>query len=150
MILGALLHMFVQFLESRRLGFVWQPIIDWHSPELKKIFKLFLPRVIGMDISQVSLIIATTVGSILTAGSVTIFTAANNLAAVPFGDFCAIRSHRFLPAAVGIFCGQKPNRFFGNTRQKHYRRAVFYGAPVRVNDYFPRLHCARNLRARQF
>ncbi|MCL5774668.1 MAG: hypothetical protein M1333_00485, partial [Patescibacteria group bacterium] len=67
-ILGATLHMLCQIPEILSLGFYWQPVMDLKDEAVRKIGKLFLPRIIGVDNSQVSLLIGSIVGSVLASG----------------------------------------------------------------------------------
>ena len=91
-----------------------KPVMDWHEPTLKKIAKLFIPRIIGMDISQISLIVGTTVGSILAAGSVTIFNLANNLQAAPLGVFALSISAASFPSAFRTLRQRRRQGFYEN------------------------------------
>lgn len=86
-VLGAMLHLTVQIPEAVRHGYVWRPALDLKDQAIKKISRLFVPRIFGMDNSQISLLIGSVVGSILASGSIAVFNLANNLQAVPLGIF---------------------------------------------------------------
>ena len=64
-VIGALLHLLVQIPEAIHFGYRWQPIVDLRDGHFKKILKLFLPRILGVDNSQISLLIGSVVGSVL-------------------------------------------------------------------------------------
>ena len=130
-ILGAILHLLVQIPEVMRYGFTWSPIIDFHEPVLKKIGKLFLPRIIGMDNSQISLLVATTVGSILASGSVTIFNFANNLEAVPLSIFALSVSAASFPLLSEQFA-QKDNAGFVKTLGSNVMQVLFFIIPLAI------------------
>src|SRR6185436_20887378 len=72
-LLGAVIYLLLQGLESWRRGYKWQRVVDIFDPGVKKIALLFVPRVLSLDISYISLVIASVVGSLLPAGSITIF-----------------------------------------------------------------------------
>ncbi len=128
---GALLHLLVQIPEAIRFGYYYRPVIDFKEPILRKVGKLFLPRIIGMDISQISLIIGTTVGSILAPGSVTIFNLANNLQAAPLGIFALSVSAASFPLLSEHFA-KKDNEAFVNTLAKNVTTVLFFIVPIAV------------------
>jgi putative peptidoglycan lipid II flippase len=130
-ILGALCHMLVQIPEAVRFGWRWRAVIDWHEPSLKKIAKLFVPRIIGMDISQISLIVGTTVGSILAAGSVTIFNLANNLQAAPLGVFALSISAASFPLLSEHYA-KGDNKAFVKTLADNVMMVLFFIIPIMI------------------
>jgi putative peptidoglycan lipid II flippase len=86
-ILGALLHLLTQIIGAAIAGFKYKPWFDLRHPGVRKIFKLLLPRIISIDNAQISLWIASFVGSFLAAGSIVEFNFAENLQMVPIGIF---------------------------------------------------------------
>jgi putative peptidoglycan lipid II flippase len=86
-ILGALMHLLVQTGGAIGSGFKIRPNWDLEHPGVKKITRLFLPRILGIDNAQISLLIASIIGSTLASGTVAIFNLANNLQAVAIGMF---------------------------------------------------------------
>ncbi len=141
-IIGALLHLCIQIVEAVRHGYTWQPIIDFKEPTLKKIGKLFLPRIIGMDISQISLIIGTTVGSILAAGSVTIFNLANNLQAAPLGVFALSVSAASFPLLSEHFA-TGDNKAFIKTLWGNIMQVLFFIIPIAILMFIFRAYIVR-------
>lgn len=86
-ILGAFLHMLIQFTAAKGLGYRHQKIIDFNNEGVKRFARLFLPRIVSMDLSQVSILIANIFGSVLSTGSIAIFSLANNIQSLPLGLF---------------------------------------------------------------
>ncbi len=86
-IIGALGHLLVQVPGAIGNGFKFSPQLNWKHPALRKIFKLFLPRTLGVDNTQISLLIATIIGSSLATGTISIFNYANDLQALPLSMF---------------------------------------------------------------
>ncbi|MDB4940229.1 MAG: putative lipid flippase MurJ [Candidatus Doudnabacteria bacterium] len=86
-VIGAVLHLVVQMLGALSAGFVLKPSWNIHHVGVKKIVKLFIPRIFGIDNAQMSLLIAGIIGSLLASGTVAIFNLANNLQAVAIGMF---------------------------------------------------------------
>jgi len=84
-IIGALLQLFVQLpaLKSLHYKHVW--LIDSKRADVRKAFKLIVPRVVGLSLTQMTLIVNTLIASFLMTGSITIFYLADNLQAVPLG-----------------------------------------------------------------
>lgn len=130
-VLGAFCHLLVQIPEAVHHGFKWQAVINWREPNLKKIAKLFLPRIIGMDISQISLIIGTTVGSILAAGSVTIFNLAINLQAAPLGVFALSISAASFPLLSEHYA-KRDNKAFVKTLAQNVMMVLFFIIPISI------------------
>jgi putative peptidoglycan lipid II flippase len=117
-ILGALLHMLAQLIDAVRSGFKLRPNWNLSHPGVQKIKKLFLPRVIGVDNSQVSLLVASAIGSTLASGSLTIFRFANDLQSVPVGIFGAAFAIAAFPTLSENFVAkdqEKYNATFRNT-----------------------------------
>lgn len=109
--LGAGLHGLVQFREVLHNGFKWKLIFDTNVPEIKTIAKLFLPRVFGLDISFVSLLVASFVGSLLSSGSVAAYTLANDLQAVPLGIIALSTAVALFPILSESFSKHDHKRF---------------------------------------
>lgn len=95
-IIGASLHLLIQIPGVMRGGFVWSPALLWKHPGVRSFAALFIPRIFSLDPSQVSLIIATAIGSVLGAGSISVFNLANDLQAAPLGIFA-------VSTAVAVF-----------------------------------------------
>lgn len=83
-VLGAVLHLLIQLPTAIYSGLKFKFSIGLH-PGIKKIFKLTVPRTIGMAGSQINYVIITAIASSLAAGSIAIFNLANNLQYVPIG-----------------------------------------------------------------
>ena len=85
-ILGALMHLFIQVIPATKAGFT--PKFSLKVREiagLLKISKLMAPRVVSVAAYQINLIITTAIASTLAAGSIKIFNLSNNLYCVPVG-----------------------------------------------------------------
>lgn len=84
---GAFLHFLLQFPSAFRLGL--RPFRDFalRHAGVKKIGKLFVPRIFGIDLGQISLLSTSVIGSFLAPGSIAIFYFAYNLETVPLGIF---------------------------------------------------------------
>lgn len=86
-VLGALLHLLVQLPEVLRCGFKFHFDFNWRDKNFQKIIKLMIPRTLGIATSQVNLLVAIVLASLLESGSLAVFNFANNLQSVPLGLF---------------------------------------------------------------
>ncbi|MCX6797261.1 MAG: murein biosynthesis integral membrane protein MurJ [Candidatus Doudnabacteria bacterium] len=130
-ILGALMHLLVQIPEAIRLGFKWQFIIDFKDRAFRKMGKLFIPRIFGVDNSQISLLIGSIIGSILASGSITVFNLANNLQAVPIGIFAISASIAAFPLLSENF-SQKKETGFLSALNKTISQILYFIIPISI------------------
>ncbi len=86
-ILGAFLHMAVLLPSMWSLGYRYQAVFDLKNKNLRQIGRLMVPRTLSLAIGQIDLLIITAIASGLAAGSLTVFSLANNLQSFPVGIF---------------------------------------------------------------
>ena len=84
-VLGAFLHLLIQIIGSVRAGWRYGFVIRPQDTDVRELSTLMIPRVAGLALSQVNLIVMTAIASLLSAGSVAIFHFANNIQYVPIG-----------------------------------------------------------------
>lgn len=84
-VLGAGMDLAIQLPALRLVGFrhVW--LLGLRRPDVRKALKLIVPRVLGLSITQLTLVVNTLIASFLVTGSITVFYLADNLQAVPLG-----------------------------------------------------------------
>ena len=100
-VIGAVLHMGIQFIEVRRLGY--SPKFDLRlTEEVKEILKLMVPRSISQGIAQIELIILTALGSGLVFGSIAIFNGMNDLQTTPTVIIANSLAVAFFPALTSF------------------------------------------------
>lgn len=84
-VLGALLHLMVQWPMAHGLGwnlrFRWEP----RHPGLRTIGEATLPRVVALGAAQLNVFVLTIIASYLSSGSVAVFNLAMNLNLMPVG-----------------------------------------------------------------
>ncbi len=141
-ILGSLLHIAAQIPQVISLGYKYQAIILFKETALKKIFLLFLPRIFGIDLANVSLIIATIVGSTLTSGTISIFNLALDLAAVPLGIFGYSVSVAAFPALSQYYAERNFPAFF-KTLEDSTIKVLFFLIPISVLLFLMRSYVVR-------
>lgn len=141
-VVGAFLHALCQIPEIISLGFFWQPVMDLKDEAVQKIGKLFLPRIIGVDNSQVSLLIGSVVGSVLASGSIAVFTLANNLQAVPIGIFAISSAVAVFPVLSEEFARHQHQKFL-NSLKETIIQISFYVIPISILLLLLRAHIVR-------
>lgn len=130
-LLGALLHSLVQIPELRRQGYAWQPIFPWRHPGVRKIFRLILPRVFGLDTSFASLIVVSIIGSFLAAGSISVFNLASDLLSFPVGIFAISVAIAAFPLLTELHSSGRDKEFV-QTLQQSMQQILFFALPVTV------------------
>lgn len=91
-VLGAFLHMLVQYPAAKRSGFKYKPVFSFKENSIKDIFHIIIPRSLSLILVQLNLVIMAGLASFLGSGRVSIFSFANDLnglilgvVAVPLG-----------------------------------------------------------------
>ncbi len=84
-IIGALLQLLIQLPALKQVHYKHVWLIGHKRQDVKEAFRLMIPRVLGLSLTQLALIINTLIASFLATGSITIFYLADNLQALPMG-----------------------------------------------------------------
>lgn len=84
---GGFLHMAVQFPVLAKRGFKYSLKIDWHSPVIRKMFKLMGPALLAVGVVQINLLIDKMFASTLPAGGVSALWYSNRLIQFPLALF---------------------------------------------------------------
>jgi putative peptidoglycan lipid II flippase len=141
-IIGALLHLIIQAAEAMRLGYSWTGVFNFRDEAVRKIGKLFLPRIFGLDTSQISLLIGSIIGSFLTSGAIAILNLANNLQAVPLGIFAISIATAAFPLLSEQFAEGK-NDEFARTLASTAGQILFFIIPLSILMLLFRAHIVR-------
>jgi putative peptidoglycan lipid II flippase len=82
-VLGAFAHFAIQAMSAMRAGFRfrWRP--TWRDADVRETIRLLIPRMLGLSSAQVQLVVITGIASTLASGTLTAFTFAQNIYAVP-------------------------------------------------------------------
>ena len=84
-IIGALAQLLVQLPSLFQLGYKHVWLLGYDRPDVRRAFKLIVPRVLGLSLNQLTLLVNTLIASFLMTGSITIFYLSDNLQALPLG-----------------------------------------------------------------
>lgn len=141
-ILGAIMHLLIQIPQTYSLGFFWRPVLDFKDLAFKKMTKLFVPKIFGLDNSQVSLLIGSIIGSFLASGSITILNLANNLQAVPVGIFAISIAVASFPVLSETYAKNDSKGFLA-ILSKSIRQILFFIIPIAVFILLLRAHLVR-------
>lgn len=130
-ILGAFLHMFVQYPIVKITGFSFRPSLDFRNPYFRKVIRLMIPRTMGLAVNQINLLVITIIASTLAAGSLAIFNFANNLQSFPIGIFA-------IPFALAVFpilshhAAKEERRIFTYHFSQTFRQILYFIVPASV------------------
>jgi putative peptidoglycan lipid II flippase len=86
-VIGSLLHFIIQLAAVIKKGWHYLPVFDFKDLYVRKIFKLMLPRTLGLAIMQVNQVVITMIASNLVAGSIAVFYFGMNLQSAIVGIF---------------------------------------------------------------
>lgn len=133
-VLGAFLHLILQYWAVKFVGFEYK-VRDFkkiiQDTNIRKIFKLMIPRSMAMGVSQINLLIVTIFASMLTSGSLAVFNFANNLQSVPLGIFGISFSIAAFPKLSALAAEENMDKFsyiFSRT----FKRILFFVIPASV------------------
>ena len=141
-ILGAILHMSIQIPSVAALGWRAMFRFDTGHPGVREVGRLFVPRVFGIDISQISQFVGTSIGTTFGVGAPAIFNLAMNIAAVPIGAVAipfAIAAFPNLSEAIAK--GDHPG--FVRTFASTFRQILFFLFPLSTLAFVLRVHILR-------
>lgn len=130
-VIGAFCHMASQLPSVFRVGFRYRPYINLKHPGVKKIASLMLPRTLGLAVVQIDMLVNTIIGSTLAAGSITIFTFANNLQNFPINVFGVSLAIAAFPSFSEAFVDNDHQKFKEHF-SKTIRRILYIMIPVSV------------------
>lgn len=141
-VFGAALHALIQIPVAASLGFRFQPLFDFANRGVRQIGRLFVPRIFGIDITQISLLVGTIIGSTLAVGSVALFNLATNIETVALGVFG-------IPFAVAVFpalsraAAKKSRADFIRAFSSTARQILFFLLPISAMTIVLRAHIVR-------
>ncbi len=128
-VLGAFLHLLVQLPSVFKVGFRYRWILDFKHQAVKKIFKLMIPRALGLAVTQINQLVIVIIASTLAVGSVAVFNFANDLQSFPISIFGVSLAIAAFPVFSQAF-SQNDNYKFVTHFSKTFRRIVFLIIPA--------------------
>jgi putative peptidoglycan lipid II flippase len=86
-IIGSVLHFFIQYPKLKSLGWNLKLHINFKHPGIKKIALLMIPSVIGLSVDQINAFVDNICASFLASGSITALYYSNRLMQLPLAIF---------------------------------------------------------------
>ncbi len=143
-VMGAGAHMLVQLPSVWQVGYRWKPKIGWTTEDFHKLWRMMLPRIVGLAAMQVNLVTVTVIGSSLLAGSIAVFHLANNAQYLPVGIFgISFAQAAFPTLAEQIARRQKAE--FTRTLTRVFRYIMFLVVPTSAFFFLLRAQIIRVL-----
>jgi putative peptidoglycan lipid II flippase len=129
-VLGAVLHMAIQYPAIKQSGFVLNGTMKefWKDTQIRRVLILMVPRALSMGVTQVGLLAVTAFASLLAAGSLAAYTFANNIQSVPIGLFAIAFSVAVFPS-LSVYAAKKNDENFFGLISETSRRILFFVVP---------------------
>lgn len=141
-ITGAIFQLLIQILATAREGFSFFSKIDIHNPAVIKIFKLYIPRIFAFDLSNITLLLGTMLGSIAVSGSITALNQAYNLQSVPVGIFGYSIAVAAFPALSEHYSNEN-HVSFQNTLYSALTKTLLFIIPISILTLIYRAYVVR-------
>lgn len=142
--LGAALHFLIQVPFVRRQG-LW-PRFHWrfHWPVIRRVVLLSLPRTFTLSANEISELFLISLASVLTVGSISVFSLSFNLQGVPLSIIAVSYSLAAFPALTRLFSSGNHDKFIRQmiTGAQHI---IFWTLPVAVLFIVLRAQIVRSL-----
>jgi len=130
-VLGSLLHLFVQLPAWLQTGMRWQPLFSPVHNGLRQVVALLGPRTLGLAAQQINQIITVSFISRLAAGSVAAFNLAQNLHSFPINVVGVSLAIAVFPMLSQAYSANDHTNFIEHF-SKSIRQILFYAIPLAV------------------
>ena len=128
-VLGALLHLAIQFPVLASHGFIPRFSFNVDFSSIKQIIAVSLPRTITLSLNQLALIIIVAIASTLEEGSVSIFNFSYNLQSVPIVIIGVSYSVAAFPSLIKFFSSGNREGFISQIGDAA-RVIIFWSLPI--------------------
>ncbi len=128
-ILGALLHMMIQFPVVWKQGFFPRLTFHIHWENIREIVKHSLPRTVTLSLSKIVFLIFVSLASTLVVGTISIFQLSYNLQSVPLAIIGVSYSVAAFPVLVDYFNTKRYEEFMSHVMGP-IRQIVFWSLPI--------------------
>ncbi|MCX6753350.1 MAG: murein biosynthesis integral membrane protein MurJ [Candidatus Nomurabacteria bacterium] len=128
-VLGAILHFLIQAIASAMLGFKPKLTSKIDYSNIKKVLNTSLPRTLGLSANSMALIVIVSFASFLTAGSISVFTFATNLQAIPQGLIGLSYAVAAFPLLARAYASENKSEFKKHLRISA-RAIIFWTLPI--------------------
>ena len=139
---GAMLHLLVQMPAALSSGFRWQPLFQLKDEAIGKVFRLALPRTFAAAGLHVNVIVLTALASIISTGSITIFTYADDIQHFPIGLVGISFALAAFPSLSRLFAKQQMQQF-GEIFASTFKQVLFLVVPISLLTFLLRAQIVR-------
>ncbi|MDO9597722.1 MAG: murein biosynthesis integral membrane protein MurJ [Azoarcus sp.] len=109
--IGGVLQLALQIRPLLKIGMLPRFRVDWSDPGVRRILKLMAPAILGVSVSQISLLINTIFASFLQSGSVSWLYYADRLMEFPAGLLGVALGTILLPSLSRLHADENPEAF---------------------------------------
>ncbi len=128
---GAGLNATLQWLQVARWHWRWQPVLELGHEGVRRLYRIMAPALFGLSITQLSLIVSTSLASTLPEGAITALGLANRVMQFPLGIFAMGVSTVTYPAMAAHAALGEMQRF-GAMVTASLRGVLFFTVPSAV------------------
>lgn len=111
---GAIVQFLIQLTDLRRIGLVYQPVLDWRHPGVRRIVFLMIPVLLGFSMNQLGLFVQQNISSSLASGALTAVRWAQRIMQLPIGIFAITIAMAVFPTLTGHAARQEMQQFKEN------------------------------------
>jgi putative peptidoglycan lipid II flippase len=124
-------QLFFQFPFLLKMGLMPRPKLDYQHEGVRRIFKLMIPALFGVSVSQINLLLDTVLASFLQTGSISWLYYSDRLAELPLGIFGIAIATVILPSLSRKYASNS-DKAFSDTLDWAIRIVVLMGVPASV------------------
>lgn len=128
-LIGGAAQWLIQLPSLRRVGYRYEPILDWHDPALRNVMNLLGPSVVGAAAVQINIFVNNWFASYFENGAVTWLNCAFRLVQFPIGLFGVAIATAALPT-VSAHVARGDIGQFRTTLSRAIRLAIFLCVPA--------------------
>ena len=130
-LLGAFLHLAMQFWGAFGAGFKYEAILNFNHSGVLKMARLSVARFFSIAASQINFVILISMASFLGVGSITIFNFANDLQFLPIGLVGLSYAVAVFPKLSDMVAKNEKNGFVAEF-SKTFRQILFFVIPLSI------------------
>lgn len=130
-VFGAILHMTIQLLVLKKVGFNHRSVLRLKDPDVIRILKLSLPRAVGVGVGQLEVMVNIVISSSLAVGSIAILKFSADLQNLPIGLFGLTIATAALPT-LSIEWGNGNIEYFKKTFLNSLFQMLYLAIPLSV------------------
>lgn len=127
-VLGAALHLAIQYPATRASGWRWKPVFNPGMKALKRVLRVMVPRSLSLIVYQVNLIVLISLATLLGTGAVAVFNFANDIYGAALGVLVVPLGIAAFPALVSA--SEKSMEEFGALLRRVTRQLLFLLTPL--------------------